>query len=298
MDYRQLVYFMEAARLESITRAAEHLYVTQPTISKMLRQLEEEWGVTLFDRSRKKLTLTDAGAVMLEQAKKIRHSYHGLEHELDALRGLKRGQLRIGLPPILSSSFFTQVIAPFHEKYPEITLHLEENGSKKIEEALLHGDLDVGAVVLPTEESLFHTHPFVDEPLQVVLPARHELAGQPSVSLAELSRERFLLFNQDFSLRQQIITACRDIGFMPNILSESSQWDFIEKMVASGLGITLLPESICRELGGEVVIRPLAGEALRWKLGLIWHREHYLSFIAKEWLDFSIPVLSQMKQDN
>ncbi|MDZ5782817.1 LysR family transcriptional regulator [Marinococcus luteus] len=298
MDYRQLVYFMESARLESITRAAEHLYVTQPTISKMLRQLEEEWGVTLFDRSRKKLTLTDAGTVMLEQAKKIRHAYHELDHELDALRGLKRGQLRIGLPPILSSSFFTRVIAPFHEKYPEITLHLEENGSKKIEEALLHGDLDVCAVVLPTEESLFHTHPFVDEPLQVVLPARHALAAQASVGLPELSRERFLLFNQDFSLRQQIITACRDVGFMPNILSESSQWDFIEKMVAGGLGITLLPESICRELGSEVIIRPLVGEALRWKLGLIWHREHYLSFIAKEWLDFSIPVLSQMKQED
>ncbi|MFD6439199.1 LysR family transcriptional regulator, partial [Peribacillus sp. NPDC060186] len=101
MDIKHLQYFIEVTNFNSFTRAADHLFITQPTISKMIKNLETELGVELFDRSRKQLVLTDAGRVVLEQAKLIDKAFHNLETEMDNLLGLKKGHIRIGLPPII-----------------------------------------------------------------------------------------------------------------------------------------------------------------------------------------------------
>lgn len=106
MDIRQLQYFMEVARLQSFTKAAESLYITQPSISKTIRNIEEELGVTLFDRSGKKVVLTDAGRIIYEQAQPIVKSFQSLSSELGDLKNLKKGHIRLGLPPMVGSSFF------------------------------------------------------------------------------------------------------------------------------------------------------------------------------------------------
>lgn len=106
MDIKHLQYFIAVARLNSFSRAANHLFITQPTISKMIKNLEIELGVTLFERSRKKFTLTDAGHVLFRQAQAIDKAFQNLEVELDALLGLKKGLIRVGLPPIIDSRFF------------------------------------------------------------------------------------------------------------------------------------------------------------------------------------------------
>lgn len=113
MDIKHLQYFIEVTNFNSFTRAADHLFITQPTISKMIKNLETELGVELFDRSRKQLILTDAGRVVLEQAKLIDKAFHNLETEMDNLLGLKKGHIRIGLPPIIDASFFPEFLAVF-----------------------------------------------------------------------------------------------------------------------------------------------------------------------------------------
>ncbi|GGD01937.1 cidABC operon transcriptional activator CidR [Pontibacillus salipaludis] len=286
MDIKHLQYFIAVSRFNSFTRAAEELYLTQPTISKMIKNLEEDLGVVLFDRSRKKLTLTHAGKVILKQAKVIDAAYQDLEVEINQLVELKKGEIRIGLPPLMDTTFFSTMIGQFHEKYPHITFQFMEHGSKRIEEQVANEEIDIGIVVLPTKEGTFEHLTFSKEKLKLIVPPSHPLAKRNEISLRDLKNEEFILFNKDFVLRERIVQSCRQAGFEPTVRSESSQWDFIEEMVACKLGITLLPESVIKNLHRDLCPIPVQAPSLTWELDIIWNPDHYLSHAAQEWVDF------------
>lgn len=293
MDIRQMQYLLEVARLKSFTKAADALYITQPTISKTIKSMEEDLGVVLFDRIGKTIELTDAGQLIVQQAQQIVASFQNLMAELDDLRNLKKGHIRIGLPPMVGASFFPRVIGGFHERYPEITIQLFEDGAKKVESDVAAGLLDVGVVVLPTVQEGLNSFPFVEEKLNLVVPLNHPLAMRQKANLAELAGEGFVLFREDFTLHDRIIAECAKAGFQPRIIYESSQWDLISEMVAVGLGITLLPETICREVDQERVrILQLVNPSIPWKLGIVWREDRYLSFASREWIRFAQEALS------
>jgi DNA-binding transcriptional LysR family regulator len=287
MDIKQLQYFIEVAKYNSFTKAAEQLFITQPTISKMIKNLEDELGVVLFDRSRKKLILTDAGRIIYEQALLVDKAFHNLESEMDNLFGLKKGHIRIGLPPIFDPRLFPKLVGSFHEKYPAITFELMEDGSKKIEEEVANHELDIGVVVLPTNNDVFQYFSFMEEDLRLIVHPKHPLATLEEVNLSELSKESFIIFNKDFVLHDRIISSCNQAGFNPHIISESSQWSFIEEMVSCKLGVSLLPESICSHLTTKVKTIKVMNPSIGWNLAIIWSKDQYLSFAAKEWLRFT-----------
>ncbi|XJZ27902.1 cidABC operon transcriptional activator CidR [Bacillota bacterium Lsc_1132] len=287
MDIKHLQYFIEVTNFKSFSRAADHLFITQPTISKMIKNLEEELGAALFDRSRKQVTLTDAGRIILEQAKLIDKAFKNLEMELNNLLGLKKGHIRIGLPPIFDAHVFLKIMGSFHDKYPGITFEIMEDGSKKIEEDVSNNLLDVGVIVLPTNNNLFEHFSFMEEDLKLILHLSHPLADRTEIDLAELTNESFILFNKDFVMHDRIISSCNSAGFSPHIISESSQWSFIEEMVACKLGISLLPESICSHLGKAVRSVKVVNPSIRWNLAIIWGKNQYLPYAAKEWLQFT-----------
>jgi len=298
MDIRHLQYFVEVARAGSFTKAAQNLYVTQPTISKMVKTIEDELGVALLDRSGKRMELTDAGEVIFRQAETIVKSFEQLSTELDDLMQLKKGHVRIGLPPMVGSHFFPKIIGAFRDRYPLVTIHLVEDGAKKIEAAVGDGSLDIGVVVLPTDEEKFHSFSFVNEPLMVLLHPANPLAGRDRLSLTELAQESFVLFREDFALHDRIIAECVRSGFQPRIVCESSQWDFIREMVAANLGVTLLPEPICRGLDeSRVRAVPLTEQTIPWHLGIIWRKDRYMSFAAKEWLRFTKAHLGGVQEE-
>ncbi|MGE6379256.1 cidABC operon transcriptional activator CidR [Peribacillus muralis] len=291
MDIKHLQYFIEVTNFNNFTRAADHLFITQPAISKMIKNLETELGVELFDRSRKQLILTDAGRVVLEQAKLIDKAFRNLETEVDNLLGLKKGHIRIGLPPIIDASFFPRILSRFHEQYPNITFQLVEDGSKKIEESVQKDLIDIGVIVLPTNTALFHHFSFLEEDINLIVYPSHPFANREEIDLAELKNESFILFNKDYVLRDLIISSCSEAGFSPHIVTESSRWDFIEEMVYCKLGVALLPESLCRH-DERVRSIKVNQPSISWKLGFIWSKDHYLSYAAKEWLKYTKEALT------
>lgn len=294
MDIKHLQYFIEVTNFNSFSKAADHLFITQPTISKMIKNLETELGVELFDRSRKKIVLTDAGRILLEQAKLVDQAFHNLETELDNLLALKKGHIRIGLPPVFDAHFFLKITGDFHKLYPFITFQFLEDGSKKIEEDVENNDLDIGVIVLPTKNEVFDHFSFMEEDLMLVLPRSHRLANKTEIHLSELAAESFILFNKDFVLNDRIVSSCNLAGFHPHVISESSQWSFIEEMVASELGISLLPESICRHLNDHVRAVKVVSPSINWNLAIIWRKNQYLSYAAKEWLQFMKAQFSKL----
>ncbi|UAT30674.1 LysR family transcriptional regulator [Bacillus badius] len=288
MDIRHLHYFLQVAHHKSFTKAAQSLYITQPTISKMIKSIEEELGVVLFNRSGKQVELTDAGQVIFAQAQDIVHSFQHLSVELDDLIHLKKGRITIGLPPMIGSSFFPRVLGKFREQYPDIVIQLVEDGAKKVEEHVEKGLLDIGVVLSPANEALFHSFSLVEEKLMLLVHPSHRLAEQEKVKLSELHQELFVFFRKDFALHDRVIAECVRAGFQPQVVYESSQWDFISEMVAANLGIALLPEPICRELDrNRIRVLPLVDPVIPWHLVMIWRKDRYLSFAAREWLRFT-----------
>ncbi|MFU0789582.1 LysR family transcriptional regulator [Virgibacillus proomii] len=290
MEIKHLQYFMEVTKTGSFTQAANQLYITQPAISRIIKSLEEELGFPLFIRSRKKLVLTEAGKVLHEHAKKIDKQYQAMLFDLEQFQQLKKGHMRIGLPSITNAFFFSQFIASFHRRYPDITFQLEEDGSKRIEEKVNEGELDFGVVVLPTQDD-FATYTFIQEGLKLIVPTTHRFAHKKKITLNELKEESFIMFNNDFSLRESIVSACKDTGFEPKIILETSQLDFIEEMVASNVGITFLPDSTCRELTDKVTSISVANPTIKWELALIWKKDGHLSSVMQEFVRFAKETL-------
>ncbi|MEG6584498.1 cidABC operon transcriptional activator CidR [Dendrosporobacter sp. 1207_IL3150] len=287
MDVRHLTYFIEVARHRSFTKAAQALHITQPSISKMVKILEEELDVTLFNRNAKQAELTDAGKAVLRQAQQIVHSFHNLTSELSDVINLKKGNIIIGLPPMVGVSFFPSIIGEFNHLYPQITLKLIEVGSKQIEHGVEDGSLDIGVVALPVKEELFNMFAFVKEPLKLIVHPSHHLADKDTAHFSELRKDPFVLFREDFTIRDRILERCNENGFYPKIVCESSQWDFIAEMVAAKLGIALLPDTIAKELSPKRIKLLSLEPEIPWNLAIIWRKDKYLSFAAREWLKFT-----------
>jgi DNA-binding transcriptional LysR family regulator len=292
MDVRALRYFVEVVRQNSFTRAAQVLFVTQPTISKMVRQLETELGTPLLSRRGKSFRLTDAGQVTYERGLDVLAAQARLQAELADLGALARGRLAIGLSPMVGSTFFAPVLQVYHLRHPGVELKIVEDGALAIETDIAHGRLDVGVTVLPTDQTQFETHPFAYSQLCLLAPRDSAWATWQTVAMADLAEESFILYNDDFVLSGRILDAGRQAGFSPAIASRSNQWDFIAAMVGAGLGIALLPRIVCEKLSPERFCWvPLSEPLIPWHLALIWNKGGYLSHAGRAFVACSEEIL-------
>lgn len=285
MDILHLHYFIEVARQKSFTKASHVLHVSQPSISKVVKTLENELGAPLFERLGREVLLTDVGRAVFEQAQKVVNDFHDLTNEMQDVVHLKRGNLTIGLPPMVGARFFPQIIGKFKKLHPQIALRLIEVGSKQVELDVKSGVIDLGAVALPLTESGIESYTFLREPLQLLLPREHPLAEKAPVPISDLAAEDFILYRDDFSLNDLIYAECAKNHFLPNVVCQSAQWDFIAELVAARLGVALLPATICRGLDPQRFIHvPLESMPIPWHLAMIWKKDKYLSFAAREWI--------------
>ena len=284
MDIRALRYFVELVREKSFTRASEKLFVTQPTISKMIRNMEEELGQPLLNREGHSFTLTDSGQVLFAHGQLILAQMQQLEAELADLQSLQHGRLALGIPPMVGH-VYADLIRAYRSRYPKVELSIVEYGGRRIEQAVLEGELDLAITMLPTrEEGVLSALELDCYPIQVVLPDLPRWRGGSEIRLADLQEEPFLLYTQAFTLSERLEQACQQAGFTPQVAARSSQWDFLTAMVRSGMGVAFLPEPICRRLTPDgLVLRPLLPE-LSWRLGVIWPAKRYLSRTAEAWL--------------
>ncbi|HEY5705189.1 MAG TPA: LysR family transcriptional regulator [Terrimicrobiaceae bacterium] len=284
MELRELRFFVEVVRKGGFSAAARALGSTQSTISKAIRQLEHDCGGPLLDRLPQGVKPTSAGEVLLQRAKTMLSEQERLEAELDALRGLETGWLRLGVPPIGSGMLFAPLIAKFRERYPGVRVELREEGSRRLEAAVQSGEIEIGASLLPIAEA-FSWQAVCDEPMMAVLPIRHALARRERLKLSELAGSPCIFFEHGFALNSVIAAACRRRGIELVETARSGQPEFILALVAAGLGTALFPRLMVtsRSLPG---VKPVLIEDkdLRWNLGLIWRRGSPLSPPAQRWL--------------
>lgn len=286
MDIRTLSCFVEVVRRGGFSRAGESLHVSQPAVSKAVKALEEELGLQLLVRQGRKVSLTDAGRLVFERGEAVLAALRSIAEEVAEVGAVRRGRVRLGVPPMVGGAFFPPVLHDFREAHPGVSLELREEGARRVEALILEGELDVGATVLPTDAVFFEVLPLMRDVLCAVLPPGNPLGRRRSVALADLSRTPFVLYRADFALHGQILQACRREGFNPQVASESSQWDFMAAMVAADVGVALLPRTICQRLDRrQVRVVPLRDPVLRWDLALIWRRDRRLSPAARAFVE-------------
>ena len=279
-------YFVEVVKQKSMTKAASNLFITQPTISNTIKLLEEELEVILFSRYKNQIYLTDAGEAFFFQCKEMLKMYDNIPNELSNLLELKTGRLKIGIPTIINIRILINLISQFHEMYPNITFQLFENGSKKIENDIYYGDLDMGITVLPTNNKNFNTFSFLEEKLKLVVHKNHKLSKRKTVNIEDLKEQEFILFNSDFYLNDKIKNTCRDYGFNPNMIFETTQWSFIEEMLLNNLGICILPEGILELLDNNLKAIDINEPSMKWELAIIWRKDIIVDSLTKNWIKF------------
>jgi DNA-binding transcriptional LysR family regulator len=284
MELRTLRAFVEVVRHGGFSQAAKAVFATQSTVSKAVKQLEEELGIPLLDRIGRRSMLTAAGDIVYRRALKLLAERDDLVAELAELRGLKHGTLRIGLPPVSSSALFAHLFATYRIRYPGIDIRLVEDGGDRVKEILLSGEIDLAASLLPVSDA-FEWQKIKTEPLVVLLPSNHALARHQSIDLGQLQDQPFILFEAGFALHRIILEACRRRGFEPTIVARSIQVDFMAELVAAGLGITFLPRIVAMQRRHPTLVLVLLAEPqTEWHAAMIWRRGSYLSHAARAWL--------------
>lgn len=291
MELRALRYFVEVVRQQSFTLAAERMFVTQPTISKMVKALEEEIGAPLLLRDGRQMVLTDEGRIVFQRGQDVLAAYAQLQAELDDVGTLGRGALTVGVPP-MGGSLFTPAIAEFRRRYPKIELKLFEQGSRGIEAALIAGELELGGLLLPVDAAIFDVLPMSRHSLWLVAPHGSRWDGAKEVRLADLAAELFVFYGETLALNDVVTRACRDAGFAPTIVARSSHWDFMAALVHAGVGIALLPAPYCRRLDtANFTCRPVVEPDIPWEMAIAWRKSGYLSHAARAWLDVARETL-------
>ncbi len=284
MELRALRYFIEVVRQQSFTAAAEQLHVTQPTISKMVKALEDEAGTPLLLRDARQMVLTDAGRIVHQRGQDVLAAQAQLEAELADLATLGRGELTIGIPP-MGGSLFMPAIAAFRQRYPKIELKLFEQGSRAIEAALISGELELGGVLQPVDPAAIDVLPISHEMLWLVAQKGSRWDGAASVPLADLAAEPFVFYGESLALNDVVLHACRAAGYVPQIVGRSGHWDLMAALVLAGVGIALLPAPYCRRLdAARFTCLPVSAPEIAWDMAIGWKRNAYLSHAARAWL--------------
>ena len=288
MEIRYLEYFIEVARQKNFSKAADEMYISQPSISKVIKEIESQFGVTLFYRNTKHVELTDAGRIMLEQAEKIVSSFQNIHTHLEGGSKLKSGKIRVGIPPITGLTTFAHLFGPFRKEYPNINIQLFEFGSKKIELGILDGALDIGIICIPPRNNeLYDMICSIQDPLRLVMHPKHLLAQCKVIDYASLIDESFVLYSNDFSLNDKIIDRCRQAGFFPKVIFKTLQLELMRRLVADNFGIALLPSEVCQQLDCNALLSlPMANPQVYLQLGMVWKKDRYISNVTKVWLQF------------
>lgn len=289
MDLRAFRYFVETARQRSFTLAAEQLCVTQSTVSKMVRQLEDEVGQPLLLREGRTVRMTDAGRIVYERAQEALAVAQRLKRDVADLSELATGELVIGIPPMVNL-FFPALIQSFKAAHPPLQLRIVEAGGHVVAQQVLQGDLELGVTLLPSQrDKRLASMQLGRYPLCLVGPASSPWARLKRPSLSALHQQPVVMLHEDYALTRLLEDAFDAAGVRPRVVAQSGQWDFLLSMALAGMGTAVLPSPLLRrlQLSADVAVKPLPLKDIAWCVGQIWVADRYLSHAARAWLDVS-----------
>lgn len=268
-------YFVTVAEEQSFVRAARRLHISQPPLSNQIKQLEEELGVLLFRRSSRGVRLTEAGELLLEEARRVLIQLEQTARMVERIGSGKVGRLSLGFVPSATNEVLPPLLYEFQREYPDVELFLHEMMPDRVVQRLHARQIDVGFFYLPFEDGALEVEAVSREPLVVALPQTHRLAEEAEIDLRALEREPFVLPRRYEmpGLYAQVTETCREAGFVPRPV-QKDVWlmQTIVGLVASGIGVALVPASLRNFRRRSVVYRTVQDSSPTVEMGMVWRR--------------------------
>jgi DNA-binding transcriptional LysR family regulator len=286
MNMEQLKYFIEVVECGSFSEAAELLFTTQSSVSKHIQALERELHITLFDRSKRKIKLTETGELVLKDARNMIEIHEHLLHSIEEYRHQMGQELKVASIPVMAQYDITGLIANFSTARPEIHLDIQEIEGIEIARRLKKQEYDLAFMRIEHLDDTFESVPIFQDRMAVVLSTKHPLADRKELSLADLSEENFLLLNQSTLLYDVSMEACRNAGFVPHVIYKGMRMDTILGLIGRNHGISLLMNhAVSYVVQKNIKIVPLK-EKLESTIGLVRVKNRPLSGAGRDFWNF------------
>lgn len=284
MKIIQLEYFCAVTRFHSIAQAAQHLYVTPPAISNAIKELEKEFSISLFTRTKNNITLTKEGELFYEKAAGLLNIINQTTSELTDI-GKQITPVRIGIPPLLSTVFFPEMLIAFHKKHPDIPVELYEYGSIRATKLVEDDVLDLALVNMNYHEiDKMNSYQILSDKIVFCVSPNHNFAKKTSISIDMLKDESLIMYNTDSVQNSTFQALFESAGIKPNIIMQASQLYTISNFIEHNLGGACLYASLLNNLPGFVGI-PIE-PTIEQSIGIVWQKGKYINSRVEKFITF------------
>ncbi|BFT72780.1 LysR family transcriptional regulator [Paenibacillus sp. P36] len=294
MEFRQLEYFAAICEELHFTRAAEKLGMSQPTLSHQIKMLEDELGVPLFDRIGKKIAITEAGHILLNECKVIFSSLKNVKVQIMELQKVTRGTLSIGALPGELTQLVSSLLINFHQIYPEVQIKIVNFDD--VVERVIQNQIDLAITILPVEDDRVVKYPLYKEDIYLTVSKDHALAEQESINFDEISKHPFIMFPQTYKCRQIIDLTSSTSGFQIEPIIETTAIETIISLVKADAGVTALSRTYLN-LYNDTQLKAIKIEnpTLSREIAIIHHKDKYLSQAARLFMDLLSKHIVELK---
>nr|WP_255783909.1 LysR substrate-binding domain-containing protein [Lysobacter chinensis] len=272
---RDLKYLVALAEHKHFGRAAAASFVSQPTLSTQIKKLEDELGVALVERAPRRIMLTPVGHEIAERARKVIAEVEQMAEIARRSRDPEAGSVRLGMFPTLGPYLLPHVLPQLRERFPRLELLLVEEKTDQVLARLRDGRLDAGLLALPIHDDQLHVEPLFDEPFLLAVPRQHPMATHDHLALEELDDQHLLLLEEGHCLRDQALDVCRMAGADERDGFRATSLETLRQMVASGVGITLLPVLAVQPPvppSPDIRLLQFDGEAPHRRIAMVWRK--------------------------
>lgn len=284
MKIVQLEYFCAVARLHSITQAAAELYVTQPAVSSAIKELEKEFNISLFNRSKNHLTLTKEGELFYQKAQKLLAEYKQTLNQLHDI-GRTISAVKIGIPPLLSTIFFPEMINDFHREYPDIPFELFEYGSIRAANLVHEGILDAALVNMHFYEiDKLNSIQIMQDKIVFCVSKNHPFAKKKEVTFDMIKDMPLIMYNTDSVQNETLDAIFKNSAIKPNVILHASQLYTIKSFICEECAGAFLYSSLLKKLPGVVGI-PIT-PTIHQSIGLVWKKGSYTTDSTDKFISF------------
>ncbi|MDX1916273.1 MAG: hydrogen peroxide-inducible genes activator [Methylophilus sp.] len=293
MTLIELKFVVAVAQERNFRRAAEKCFVTQPALSLGIKKLEEELNVTIFERSRSEVTPTEVGAKIIEQANIVLEESARLKEMAKLGTNPLKGLFKLGMIHSVGPYLLPEIIPILRVSAPNMPLEVEENLTANLEVQLKNGVIDAAVIALPFDVSGIQIKSLYDEAFSVVVPSNHHWVDRVAIDPKELSEEKVLLLNSGHCFSNQVTQACPELSRKGEILQGNSL-ETIRNMVASNLGITVLPASatVARYQNPLIKVIPFIKPAPTRRIAIAWRK----SFVRTQAIDKLVEAILEANQ--
>lgn len=298
MELRQIKYFIEVAKREHVTDAANALHVAQSAVSRQIFNLEEELGVDLFIREGRSIKLTMVGKAFLERIEQAMNVIDDAQQIVEEYTDPERGTVHIGFPSSLATYMLPTAISAFRNKYPHVKFALNQGSHHYLKQAVVKGDVNIALVApVPVKQQKTKGTILFTEDLVALMPKKHPLAREKSLTLNQLRHDSFILFPEGFILREIVDKACQQFGFKPNMSFEGEDIDAIKGLVSAGLGISLVPEiTLVDNIPRSSVVVPVVEPSVTRTVGMLIPTERTLLPTEQLFYEFLKEFFSRLEK--